>query len=159
MTSISSWGHLSCHLYTKKHASLEDAHVFVLALRLLPYTTSEGIMNTFSFLLSLSAIIVLTHAAPSQPLHLRNPSQCDPFSSISTGAYTIKSNEWGANPSEGSQCSTINSLSGNSLSWSTAWNWVNDTNQVKSFTNVQSSSVSCKPLNQYQSIPTIWSWR
>lgn len=95
---------------------------------------------------------------PTKILVPRGPSQCGQYSSISTGAYTIYANEWGASSGSGSQCSQIDGLTGSSLAWSTTWTWANAPNQVKSYTNVAISSTS-KQLSQYTSIPTTWAWR
>ncbi|KAL8953432.1 MAG: hypothetical protein Q9222_000706 [Ikaeria aurantiellina] len=107
--------------------------------------------------IALSTFLVSCAAAPTAVLQPRVPSQCGQYSSISTGSYTIASNEWGASTGTGSQCSQIDGLSGNSLAWSTTWTWSGGTNNVKSYTNVQSPMTS-KPLSQYTSIPTTWSW-
>lgn len=95
---------------------------------------------------------------PTKVLVPRGPSQCGQYSSISTGAYTIYANEWGASSGSGSQCSQIDGLTGSSLAWSTTWTWANTPNQVKSYTNVAIGSTS-KQLSQYTSIPTTWAWR
>ena len=58
--------------------------------------------------------------SPSKTLEARTVSQCGQYSSISTGAFTLYSNEWGASTSgtTGSQCSYITGLqNGNSLQW------------------------------------------
>ncbi|KAL8829983.1 MAG: hypothetical protein Q9170_005940 [Blastenia crenularia] len=104
-----------------------------------------------------AAILAFSLAAPTKVLEPRGPSQCGQYSSISTGSYTIYSNEWGASTGSGSQCSQIDGLSGTSLAWSTTWTWSGGTNIVKSYTNVESPMTS-KPLSQYTSIPTTWSW-
>ena len=87
------------------------------------------------------------------------PSQCGQYTSIATGPFTIYANEWGASTSgtTGSQCSYIDSLSGNSLAWHTTWTWAGSSSQVKSFTNVE-TSLAQKAVSQYTSIPTTWTW-
>ena len=115
-------------------------------------------MSTSSTLLILLYAFLPTFAAPTGALEPRGASQCAPFSSIATGPYTIYANEWGGSTGTGSQCSQINSLSGDTLAWSTAWSWANSPYSVKSYTNVEVPMTS-KPLNQYTSIPTTWNWR
>ena len=114
-------------------------------------------MHSYFFVL----LVTITPAlgAPSKAPDPRSASQCGQYSSISTGTFTISSNEWGASYGSGSQCSQINSLSGSSLGWQTTWTWANNPNNVKSYTNVQSSTTSCKQLSAYNSIPTTWTWR
>lgn len=115
-------------------------------------------MHRYFYILPLLVAISPTLAAPSKALEPRGASQCGQYSSISTGTFTISSNEWGASEGSGSQCSQINSLSGSSLGWQTTWTWANNPNNVKSYTNVESSTTSCKQLSAYKTIPTTWSW-
>ncbi|KAK3172596.1 hypothetical protein OEA41_005920 [Lepraria neglecta] len=112
----------------------------------------------YIYLYPLLTLLVPTLAAPSKALEPRGASQCGQYTSISTGTFTIASNEWGASYGSGSQCSQINSLSGSSLAWQTTWTWANNPNNVKSYTNVESSTTSCKQLSAYKTIPTTWSW-
>ncbi len=116
-------------------------------------------MHPYFYILYLLATVTPALAAPSKALEPRGASQCAQYSSISTGTFTISSNEWGASEGSGSQCSQINSLSGSSLGWQTTWTWANNPNNVKSYTNVESSTTSCKQLSAYKTIPTTWSWR
>ena len=109
-------------------------------------------------LLALAATFAPSLAAPTQTLERRVASQCGQYQSLSTGGYTLYTNEWGASYGSGSQCSQIDGLSGSTLAWSTTWSWANSPNQVKSYTNVEISMTS-KPLSQYVSIPTSWTWR
>ena len=115
-------------------------------------------MYTNYILLVLSTIVGLSITAPTKSLEPRGASQCAQYSSISTGAYTIYTNEWGASSGTGSQCSTIDGLTGNTLAWDTTWTWSGTVNQVKSYTNVEIGMTS-KPLSQYKSIQTSWAWR
>ncbi|MCJ1340320.1 hypothetical protein MMC09_005614 [Bachmanniomyces sp. S44760] len=114
-------------------------------------------MYTNYILLVLSTIVGLSITAPTKSLEPRGASQCAQYSSISTGAYTIYTNEWGASSGTGSQCSTIDGLTGNTLAWDTTWTWSGTVNQVKSYTNVEIGMTS-KPLSQYKSIQTSWAW-
>lgn len=58
----------------------------------------------------------------------------------------------------GSQCTTVNSLSGNTLSWKTSWSWSGGQGQVKSFANVV-TDIAVTKLSSISSIPSTWSWR
>lgn len=102
---------------------------------------------------------VLAAPAATKVLQPRGASQCAQYSSISTGAFTISSNEWGASTSgtTGSQCSYIDSLTGNSLAWHTTWTWAGSSSQVKSYTNVQ-VTLPQDAVSAYTTIPTTWSW-
>ena len=116
-------------------------------------------MQTFLYLMPLLATFSSISAAPTRALEPRGASQCGQYTSISTGTFTIATNEWGASYGTGSQCSQINGLTGSSLAWQTTWTWANGVNNVKSYTNVQSSTTSCKQISAIKSIPTTWSWR
>ena len=116
------------------------------------------IMYLKLLLVALAASVVPSLAAPTQALEPRGASQCGQYTSISTGSYTVYANEWGSSTGTGSQCSQINGLTGNTLAWSTSWSWSGGPNNVKSYTNVESPMTS-KPLTQYNSIKTNWTWR
>ncbi|MCJ1421782.1 hypothetical protein MMC32_008149 [Xylographa parallela] len=106
---------------------------------------------------ALAASVVPSLAAPTRALEPRGASQCGQYTSISTGSYTIYANEWGSSTGTGSQCSQINGLTGSTLAWSTSWSWSGGPNNVKSYTNVEAPMTS-KPLSQYNSIKTNWTW-
>ena len=116
-------------------------------------------MHFHSLLPFIALTFVPSLAIPTKILEPRVPSQCGQYTSISTGAYTVYANEWGLSmATSGSQCSQINGLSGNTLSWQTTWTWAGGQNDVKSYTNAE-TSISSKPLSQYTSIKTAWAWR
>lgn len=113
--------------------------------------------------ISILAVLALSssiYAAPTPAsLEARGPSQCGQYSSISTGGFTVYSNEWGASTSgtTGSQCSYIDSLTGSSLAWHTTWTWAGTSTQVKSYTNAE-VSLAQKAVSAYTTIPTTWKW-
>ncbi|CAL8579655.1 hypothetical protein XPA_005389 [Xanthoria parietina] len=111
----------------------------------------------FLHLLTCVFLVACCLSAPTKVLERRGPSQCGQYTSISTGSYTVYANQWGASTGTGSQCSQIDALTGTSLAWSTTWSWSGNENSVKSYTNVE-SPFTRKPLSQYTSIPTSWSW-
>ncbi|MCJ1310440.1 hypothetical protein MMC25_004104 [Agyrium rufum] len=107
--------------------------------------------------LGLASLSNASPTPPSQTLEKRVTSQCGQYQSQSSGAYTLYTNGWGWSYGTGSQCSQIDSLTGNNIAWDTTWTWANGPNNVKSYTNVETSMTS-KPLSQYTSIPTNWTW-
>jgi xyloglucan-specific endo-beta-1,4-glucanase len=107
---------------------------------------------TLALLLSSIAL-----AAPTDLLATRATSQCGQYQSQSSGAYTLYTNGWGWSSGTGSQCSQIDSLSGSTLAWSTTWSWSGTSNQVKSYTNVETGFTK-KQIGGYTSIPTTWKW-
>lgn len=103
----------------------------------------------------------LAAPAPSKTLEARSTKICGQYDSVATGAYTVYQDLWGqAQASSGSQCSTITSLSGNTMVWSTAWSWQGASNQVKSYANVALDSVvkAGVEVSSISSIPAVWKW-
>ncbi|EEA20285.1 Endoglucanase-1 [Talaromyces marneffei ATCC 18224] len=74
------------------------------------------------------------------------------------GPYTVSNNLWGQAGSSGSQCTDVNSISNFGVSWTTAWNWAGNNNQVKSYANSQLSGLTKKLASQLKGIPTSAQW-
>jgi len=108
--------------------------------------------------LLLVAATALAAPTPSATIEERATEQCGQYQSQSSGAYTLSTNGWGWSSGTGSQCSEIDSASGNTIAWDTTWTWSGTTTQVKSYTNVQQNSYTKKQLSQYTSMPTTWDW-
>ena len=106
-------------------------------------------------------LAVTAYAAPTphaEGLSERAVQQCGQYQTQYQGPYNLATNGWGWSTGTGSQCSQINSVSGNTIAWETSWSWSGGPTSVKSYTNVQQNSYSRKPLSQYTSIPTTWKW-
>lgn len=88
----------------------------------------------------------------------RATSICGQWDSVQTGTYTVYQDLWGMSSGTGSQCTTVNSLSGSTLSWSTSWTWSGGSSSVKSFANVV-TSIAITTLSNIASIPSTWKWR
>ncbi|KAL8821758.1 MAG: hypothetical protein Q9191_007247 [Dirinaria sp. TL-2023a] len=118
--------------------------------------------QSLSYLLPLLASLSqLTISAPTTLYPRQTQQTCAQFDSITGGAYAVQNDIWGASASgDQQQCSTITSASGDgTLAWSTTFNWQGTPDQVKTYANAEASSITtCKPLNQYHSIPTTWDW-
>ncbi|EIM80569.1 endocellulase [Stereum hirsutum FP-91666 SS1] len=80
------------------------------------------------------------------------------FTCEAAGEYTLCQNLWGAAAGVGGQNSTLISTSGNEVSWMTNWTWANGPNNVKSYANVESSTVKGAQLSNITSVPTAWNW-
>ena len=108
----------------------------------------------------LTAVTLLAAPTVGAPAYALVPRQssCAQYATISSGPFTLQTNEWGAQYGQGSQCSTINGVNGNSIAWTTSWSWANNPNNVKSYSNVV-GQFSSKPLNQYRSIQSTWNWK
>lgn len=71
----------------------------------------------FSASLAALAIAVPT---PTRTLKTRSTTECGQYDSVQTGNYIVYSDLWGEdNASSGSQCFTVDGLSGNTIEWST----------------------------------------
>ncbi|EKM77414.1 hypothetical protein AGABI1DRAFT_115318 [Agaricus bisporus var. burnettii JB137-S8] len=82
-----------------------------------------------------------------------------PFDCLPAGnSYTLCQNLWGRTSGVGSQSSTLVGSSGDSVSWSTNWNWQNNQNSVKSYANIIADNAMGKQLSAVTSAPTSWSW-
>ncbi|KAF4540151.1 Xyloglucan-specific endo-beta- -glucanase a protein [Lasiodiplodia theobromae] len=100
----------------------------------------------------------LAAAAPSKTIN-RRADFCDQWGSVETGSYIVYNNLWGqANADSGSQCTGVDSLSGDTLAWHTSWTWTGGAGQVKSYANVVLNNIEQKQLSAISSIPSTWKW-
>ncbi|KAI9065962.1 glycoside hydrolase family 12 protein [Trametes sanguinea] len=99
-----------------------------------------------------TAALCLFHAAGAQKT-LSGPNDC-----TAAGAYTLCQNLWGANTGVGSQSTTLLSSSGNSVSWSTTYQWSQSPNNVKSYANVYHNTAKGMQLQDIVTAPTTWQW-
>ncbi|KAI1354365.1 family 12 glycosyl hydrolase [Xylaria sp. FL0043] len=105
----------------------------------------------------LAALAGLALATPTPTIDKRATTFCGQWDSVQTGSYIVYNNLWGESAGTGSQCTTVNGLSGNSLAWSTSWSWSGGNYNVKSFANVVVQTTA-KQLSAISSIPTTWSY-
>lgn len=117
--------------------------------------------TSFSVLTLLSAISP-SLAAPYHPVR-RDAAQkiCDAYTPLTSGPFEVQNDAWGAIPG-GNSCVQLNDSNGSesdSLAWSTTFSWGGDKNSIKAYPNVQAAErTPCKPLNEYHSMPSSWSW-
>ncbi|KIJ49412.1 glycoside hydrolase family 12 protein [Sphaerobolus stellatus SS14] len=107
--------------------------------------------STILFGLAVAAAAI--NAAPLANITLTGQYDCQ-----AAGEFTLCQNLWGESAGVGSQNSTLISTTGNAISWSTAWTWANNQNNVKSYANVQSTTAQGVQLSAITSAPTAWSW-
>ena len=113
-----------------------------------------------TYLLASAAILARSLAAPANAVTPRDgPRSCNQYETLSSGPFTLQTNQWGASTGVGSQCVNIDGVNGNSIAWTTSWSWANNQNNVKAYPNVQAASFASKPLSQYRSIQTTWKWK
>ncbi|KAL7279592.1 hypothetical protein ACG7TL_005997 [Trametes sanguinea] len=99
-----------------------------------------------------TALFWFVHAAGAQKT-LSGPNDC-----TAAGAYTLCQNLWGASTGVGSQSTTLQSTSGNSVSWSTTYQWSQSPNNVKSYANVYHNTAKGMQLQDIVTAPTTWQW-
>ncbi|KAI8060167.1 hypothetical protein BC940DRAFT_281129 [Gongronella butleri] len=119
-------------------------------------------------LLSIGALASAVVAAPAHKKehkkahkhsHKRATQYCGQWDQATEGNYILYANLWGASSAtSGWQCMVDNGLSGNTLSWSTSWNWQGGYASVKSYTNA-ALKFSPVQLSAIKSIPVSWSWK
>ncbi|KAI9285266.1 endoglucanase A precursor [Umbelopsis sp. AD052] len=110
-----------------------------------------------SLALFMSAASLLAATVTAAPLEKR-AAMCGQWDSVVDGSYTIYQDLWGEGAAtSGSQCTTVNSLSGSTLSWSTSWSWAGASSSVKSFANA-ALNFTPKQLSAIKSIPITWKW-
>ena len=97
-----------------------------------------------------AAAIALFAAALAQQL-------CDQYGTASQAPYTVNNNLWGEGSGTGSQCTTIDSISGSGVAWHTTWQWSGGDGQVKSYANSQ-VDLDKKLVSDIGTIPTSVSW-
>ncbi|KAF3770760.1 family 12 glycoside hydrolase, partial [Cryphonectria parasitica EP155] len=87
----------------------------------------------------------------------RATSICGQWDSVATGVYTVYQDLWNEDAGTGSQCTTVDTLTDDVLSWSTSWSWTGESSQVKSYANTV-TNFTITTLASISSIPSLWSW-
>ncbi|PYH44703.1 xyloglucan-specific endo-beta-1,4-glucanase A [Aspergillus saccharolyticus JOP 1030-1] len=83
---------------------------------------------------------------------------CTQNNIITTDDFILYNNLWGEEyATSGSECTYLDYVSGNSISWQTSWTWAGGADYVKSYPNAV-LNVGAKQLSSITSIPTTWSW-
>ncbi|KAH7011118.1 concanavalin A-like lectin/glucanase domain-containing protein [Ilyonectria destructans] len=110
-----------------------------------------------SFLIP-AVLATVAAASPTRVLEKRATTWCDSYGSLETGGYTVYHNNWGAaQATSGSQCTTFDSVTSGSVSWSTSWSWTGGSSSVKSYSNIALVDVNTQ-LSAISSIPSTWTW-
>jgi xyloglucan-specific endo-beta-1,4-glucanase len=124
-----------------------------------PIRSSAVLHLNYGMLFSTFIILLLSSNVFAAPADLlpRATTQCGQYQSQASGPYTLYTNGWGWSSGTGSQCLQIDSLTGTTLAYSTTWSWSGTPNQVKSYTNVETTFTK-KQLSAYTSMPTAWKW-
>ena len=128
-------------------------------IQIIPVHPAQHCTSSIIMLFSNFIILLLSSSAFAAPADLlpRATAQCGQYQSQASGSYTLYTNGWGWSSGTGSQCSQIDSLTGTTLAYSTTWSWSGTPNQVKSYTNVETTFTK-KQLSAYTSMQTAWKW-
>ncbi|KAI1163082.1 family 12 glycosyl hydrolase [Nemania serpens] len=110
-----------------------------------------------SFVLASAALASLAIATPTPTVDKRAATFCGQWDSVQTGSYIVYNNLWGQSAGTGSQCTTVNGLSGSSVAWSTSWSWSGGQYNVKSYANVVVQTAA-KKISAIGSIPSTWKY-
>ncbi|KAJ5106405.1 hypothetical protein N7456_003080 [Penicillium angulare] len=117
-------------------------------------------MKSFLAPLTLLALLAGESAAavvPTKSISKRADS-CGQWDTITTGSYIVYNDLWGeAEATSGSQCVGVDSLSGTTLAWHTAWTWAGGSSDVKSYANA-ALDFTAKTLSSINTIKTTWKW-
>ncbi|KZW03267.1 concanavalin A-like lectin/glucanase [Exidia glandulosa HHB12029] len=103
--------------------------------------------------MAFKSLVLAAYLAVATAQTISGAFDCEP-----AGAFTLCQNLWGRGSGVGSQNSTLISSSGNSVSWSTNWNWANGPNAVKSYANVEHQTAKGMKLSEISSMPSTWNW-
>ncbi|KAL8838187.1 MAG: hypothetical protein Q9170_002230 [Blastenia crenularia] len=118
-------------------------------------------MHSSISLLPFLAIVSPSLAAPSHLFPRAAAKTCDQYTPVTSGPFEVQNDAWGAIPG-GNSCVQLGSSSSSgskSLAWSTTFSWAGDKNAIKAYPNAQAKdNTPCKPLNQYKTMPSSWSW-
>jgi len=96
--------------------------------------------------------------ASATPLVSRATEMCGDWDNVVVQDYTLYNNLWGkGSATSGSQCTTLDSSSGSTIKWHSAWSWAGGQYNVKSYPNVVVKTQQV-PISKIKSIPTTWNW-
>lgn len=77
-----------------------------------------------SSLLAVAGTASVAFAAPTATIEKR-ADMCGQWDNTVTGPYTLYNNLWGRDDADsGSQCTTLDGLSGSTIKWHAKWTWV-----------------------------------
>jgi len=114
----------------------------------------------FSAVSALPLLFSSVLATPTPVVQERSTKICGQWDTVATGTYTIYQDLWGeSSASSGSQCTTFNSLSSNTIAWSTSWTWAGGSSSVKSYANAALTISTGVKISSITSIPSVWKWR
>ena len=108
-------------------------------------------------MISWPALLLLLPLVSASPLERRaSTAACGQFDTITSGSYSLLTNLWGESAS-GSQCSTLESVQSNTVTWSTEWTWADEIG-IKSFSNIQLNAGINQKLSAITTMQVRFAW-
>ncbi|KAJ2892908.1 endoglucanase [Zalerion maritima] len=110
--------------------------------------------------IALAALVVATPApSRTEELEKRETTYCGQWDSVETGSYIVYNNLWGMDNGDGSQCTTVDSVSndGTTVAWSTSWSWSGGSSDVKSYANAVLQA-DAATVGDIGAMDSSWSW-
>ncbi|KAL5339075.1 concanavalin A-like lectin/glucanase domain-containing protein [Aspergillus crustosus] len=108
--------------------------------------------------LALTLASLASAASISSSTLNRRADFCGQWDTVTSGDLILYNNLWGQdNADSGSQCTGLDSGSGNTIAWHTSWSWSGGQYNVKSFANA-AYQFTATQLTSLSSIPTTWDW-
>ena len=107
----------------------------------------------------LTSLLSLTTAAVIPNTLTRRADLCGQYVQSNEGDFILYNNAWGKdNAEKGSQCTGLDSVNGDTISWHATWSWKGGDGSVKSFPNA-AYRFDAKTLDSVSSMTTKWEWR
>lgn len=114
---------------------------------------------TTSLLVGTALAVPAALELPSKTIEKRATTICGQWDTVETGGYTLYQDLWGESAAtSGSQCSTLDSVTGSTVVWSTSWTWAGGSSSVKSFANVVVTQSTGYEISTISTIPTTWKY-
>ncbi|KAI7848411.1 endoglucanase [Circinella umbellata] len=104
-----------------------------------------------------TALSTLATFVLGSPLLLKRAELCGQWDNEPVGDYIVYNNLWGMGSGDGSQCTEVLGLDGNTLSWRTSWSWSGGPYDVKSYANA-AYLFDAKVISDISNIPFTWTW-
>lgn len=99
----------------------------------------------------LAAVAALASAVSAQTL-------CDQFGYHSEGGFYFNNNMWGQGSGSGSQCTYVDDIRSDGVSWRTDWQWSGGENNVKSYPYSGRQLDNKRLISDIGSIPSSARW-
>lgn len=84
---------------------------------------------------------------------------CGQFDYHNSQGWYFNNNEWGSGSGSGDQCTYIDSVDANGVSWHTDWTWSGGENNVKSYPYSGRELADKRIVSSIGSIPSVAVWR